>query len=796
MHRTGSELFDKPSGWAVSEGAQKRGLVEDVRLACELAVTAGFDSIRWLIRKLLLMPQHRTSTGAQPLRPSTPSKEASYVDVSSRWDEAGARSFRYNTLRRSSSFSSWEGLQQVWTAASVIEQAGYPLEEHTIITKDGYVLKMERIPRHAARDVVFFMHGILDTSMGWVSNGVTGSQAFAAYDRGFDVWLGNSRSNPPRKHTDPQKQGGRYWHYTVNELGMYDIAAQVDHIHVVKTYELNGGTGAGVDFPLDSFLRRHPRDAASSVTTGGPAAKSVYRMRRTQSDTALDALRHHAKLDPSTAAGYEAPGEEQLRAQHTASHATNGKRPPLQDAWTAGPRPARVSANGQDGGMEPLLRGWSPPQRHRSSALQSHAIQLTDDDARSFGSPRDIGSPLSDSTSSYTTESSSGEPDPDTPRLFQGTKASVESADADGRAAGKARKRVRISLAQVAHITPDRCAAGGVEHSTQSESIAARGLHRRLCRPDDPSPPYSSARRSAELPRPGQQEQHAQHASQQRSAHSSTLGCGSGPAQPRPHRAPRTASSASHKEPYRLRAVGHSLGGASLLIYAVMCRMQRRPHHLHRLILLTPAGFHRHAPKAVVPFMAVMPALMWLLTRLRPGIGSAAYIPSSLLRYLTFKITVDLQQIPALNELMRAGLRVLMNGDSSQWDRALQMPHYNSRSMPAISFHCGTHIVQWCRTGLFQLYDYGSAAANMAHYDQATPPNIADGYKYLDMPIDIMAGRSDGVIAPENVIMHYNSMRKAGCHVTLKEFDFGHLDFTFAVKDDLRHYVLSRLLLR
>lgn len=48
--------------------------------------------------------------------------------------------------------------------------------------------------------MVFFMHGILDTSMGWVSNGVTGSQAFAAFDQGFDVWLGNSRANPPRLH--------------------------------------------------------------------------------------------------------------------------------------------------------------------------------------------------------------------------------------------------------------------------------------------------------------------------------------------------------------------------------------------------------------------------------------------------------------------------------------------------------------------------------------------------------------------------------------------------------------------
>ena len=44
------------------------------------------------------------------------------------------------------------------------------------------------------------MHGILDTSIGWVANGVTGSQAFAAYDAGFDVWLGNSRANPPISH--------------------------------------------------------------------------------------------------------------------------------------------------------------------------------------------------------------------------------------------------------------------------------------------------------------------------------------------------------------------------------------------------------------------------------------------------------------------------------------------------------------------------------------------------------------------------------------------------------------------
>lgn len=104
--------------------------------------------------------------------------------------------------------------------------------------------------------------------------------------------------------------------------------------------------------------------------------------------------------------------------------------------------------------------------------------------------------------------------------------------------------------------------------------------------------------------------------------------------------------------------------------------------------------------------------------------------------------------------------------------------------------------MQWIRTGRFQLFNYKSAEANKATYGgQSTPPDIAGNYKVLKMPIDIMAGKSDGVIAKENVLMHYKKLQEANCSVTYKEFDFGHLDFTFAVKDDLRHYVLSRLLM-
>ena len=56
--------------------------------------------------------------------------------------------------------------------------------------------------------------------------------------------------------------------------------------------------------------------------------------------------------------------------------------------------------------------------------------------------------------------------------------------------------------------------------------------------------------------------------------------------------------------PCRLRAVGHSLGGASLLIYLVMCRRACRAHRLYRLILLTPAGFLESAPLVSVQLLS------------------------------------------------------------------------------------------------------------------------------------------------------------------------------------------------
>eukprot|EP00873_Tetraselmis_striata_P018859 jgi/Tetstr1/439123/TSEL_002988.t1 len=665
MRRSGSDLFqpnpdeDLSSTVPVAH-AVHRGMMADLSTALELAITAAFDLYRAAVRFVLRMPSQPQPQGNQaapraasgvPRSPASPPcarmGQGAGVGGQAVARHPSAIPHTPHTLARSKSASVLEmqhsnrpPLADGCTAADVLHAAGYPSETHTVVTDDGYVLQLERIPRPGAKDVVFFMHGILDTALGWVANGVTRSIAFAAYDKGFDVWLGSCRSNPPRRHTDARIQSTAYWSYSINELGQMDVGAQVDHIHVTKCAELGAA--------------RHIQ----------PADFGVLPTEASQAEQ-----RTRASLDGNWAA----PGAPRL------------------------------------GDPEPFLGGVALTRTASSVSLGS--VSFSGATARlgptTGAKPTAPPSPLSSPT----------------------------CANGDGN--GLRRRKLA------------RAATSGMD--TPAHMASANGEDR-----------ASEERRGASGPRP---------------------------------RKGRDDKSGGEELPYRLRAVGHSLGGAMLLIYAVRRAMAGRPHHLARLILLTPAGFHNSMPAIAKPFLWFTPLWAWLLRRyLRNGAGM--YIPTSMLRSIMTKLLVDMQEMPALGELMRLFMRTCMSGDSSQWDRALKLPHYNPRAMPAVSAHTVLHLFQLMGSGRFQMYDYGNAAANGAAYGTPQPPDVAANYHRLrDLPVDLMAGRRDGVISPENVQRHLHALRAAQVDATLEEFVYGHLDFTFSPKDDLRMYILSRLLL-
>ncbi|XP_026838679.1 lipase 3 [Drosophila erecta] len=123
--------------------------------------------------------------------------------------------------------------------AMSISKHNYPVEEHTVITYDDYILTIYRIPSSPNRShlnragqsaVVFLQHGILSASDDWIINGPETSLAYMLADAGYDVWLGNARGNAySRQHKHIHPDRSEFWRFSWHEIGVYDLAAMLDY---------------------------------------------------------------------------------------------------------------------------------------------------------------------------------------------------------------------------------------------------------------------------------------------------------------------------------------------------------------------------------------------------------------------------------------------------------------------------------------------------------------------------------------------------------------------------------------
>ncbi|CAD7700880.1 unnamed protein product [Ostreobium quekettii] len=652
--RSFASLFDGNHGINFSlRGVRRRGWVEDLQIGSELYISAFFDLIRRAVRWLLMLPP--------PIAMAAPSPRPDLVRCMS----AGrglSDALSYKSPRTGGPRPHLKRSRSLWgrmdalpetpiTAAHVIRNAGYPLQEHKVTTQDGYILHLQRLPQRKSRKAVFFQHGIMDTSLGWVLNGVTGSFAFSAFDQGFDVWLGNSRANPPRRHADPRvERGTKYWGYTLNELGLYDVGSQLEFIHNLKCAELGdaeeelrrwraeyGMQRQSVDFRLTP--RAHGADESEEGRPGG-----VKRSRRVNSDGQLAALVGEGEGEggggPGSSGGVPEGGKG------LAGRAPDSAR-------------GRVDCGGKSRRVDGLVR--------RRGKGVTWALE----------------------------DREGGEP-------------GMGGREAEGKG------------------TACVLASGGGKCWEEGEAAMARW---------------------------------------------------SGP----------------KEMPYTLRAVGHSLGGASLLVHLVMALRSGRSHNLSRLILLSPAGFHHRIPLLAYPFMWSLPPLAWLWTRVLGRPGAAVHIPTQHGRLVIFKALQDALRFPALAAIVNRVIRLILGGDSSPWEAAMQIPHFGVHSMPGISMHTALHLIQLVRTGRFRMYDYGSPDENVRQYGTPEPVDVAAEYGRIDVPVDLVAGTKDGVVPTYNIRMHMQSMLDAGVEVTYKEFDYSHLEFSLTVKEDLMAYVIERL---
>mmetsp|Transcript_12862 Transcript_12862/g.9314 ORF Transcript_12862/g.9314 Transcript_12862/m.9314 type:complete len:195 (-) Transcript_12862:763-1347(-) len=115
---------------------------------------------------------------------------------------------------------------------------GYNCEIHTITTGDGYLLTAFRVPGLLNEEVVkgtkqpvYMQHGLLDDAGTWVFNPAELDLSLELVDRGYDVWLTNSRGSVySNKHIQYDTKDNEFWDFTFHEMATQDVPSNLHYI--------------------------------------------------------------------------------------------------------------------------------------------------------------------------------------------------------------------------------------------------------------------------------------------------------------------------------------------------------------------------------------------------------------------------------------------------------------------------------------------------------------------------------------------------------------------------------------
>ena len=118
----------------------------------------------------------------------------------------------------------------------ICQENGWTTESYTVITLDGYVSQLYRIPGKAGeqplhKPAVLMMAGIECDMNFWTSNDPTITPAFVLANAGYDVWLANNRGTRfGTAHVSLDTKSEEYWNFNQEQMALYDLPANIDFV--------------------------------------------------------------------------------------------------------------------------------------------------------------------------------------------------------------------------------------------------------------------------------------------------------------------------------------------------------------------------------------------------------------------------------------------------------------------------------------------------------------------------------------------------------------------------------------
>ena len=175
------------------------------------------------------------------------------------------------------------------------ENCGFKLVNEIVNTEDHYQLLVHKVIRSDTDNIdnenskgypVLILHGLFQSSGSFITSEER-SLSFWLSNKGYQVYLGNTRGVFNMGHQFIKKNDPKFWNYNINNLALQDLPALINHVKFDSGFDkvafIGHSQGNGLAFmslsldycpslsnDISSFIALAPTIYAGPLTTGFP----------------------------------------------------------------------------------------------------------------------------------------------------------------------------------------------------------------------------------------------------------------------------------------------------------------------------------------------------------------------------------------------------------------------------------------------------------------------------------------------------------------------------------------------